>query len=470
MNRTYIRRVILTLVAGAILVCQQAYGQKFVRLVQGEYIDFSGTVEDSLLVRIPFPHAVSNLQNYPKVNIAAIELMQMLEDPDIELDRVYVCGSTSPEGLWGENVTLSQARTDNVARYIQYALDIPEHKIIKKSIVEDWDRLADMIEESEDLPYKYEALNIIRTKDWGERKTALRKLGGGKVWKILEKDYFPELRSVRFGIFCKMKPQPEKPKVDTVYVRDTIYIYKELIREAPKVIVKEQPEIRQTRPRTEKSPAKEKKVKEAKNSERASEKADVQAEEDGDSWKIGIKTNLLTDALVIPDLALELQLFKHISFNIEGWYTPYNIFAPAKDTNFSGFRPQFRYWFGRNSLMRHGNYVAIDGSLMWYTLKWRDGLLYQNGKEGLYDKRSSNMTPAWSAGVSYGYCFGLGRKKAWGIELELGIGYQRYTQNVGRFNDYSQKWEIYDYQEKQQFGITHANISLTYRFSIKKNS
>lgn len=461
MNRTDIRRVILTLVAGALLVCQQAYGQKFVRLVNDGYIDYSGTVEDSLLVRIPFPHAVSNLQNYPKINIAAIELMQMLEDPDIELDRVYVCGSTSPEGLWGENVTLGQARADNVARYIQYALDIPEYKIIKKSLVEDWDRLADMIEESEDLPYKYEALHIIRTMDWGERKTALRKLGGGKVWKILEKDYFPELRSVRFGIFCKIKPQPTKPRIDTVYVRDTVYIYKEVIREVPEAVVKEQPEVKQTKPVKP-----EEKVRKQKKSVRK----DTATVDDGNSWKIGIKTNVLTDAIVIPDLALELQLFKHISFNIEGWYTPYNIFAPAKDTNFSGFRPQFRYWFGRNSLMRHGNYVAIDGSLMWYTLKWRDGLLYQNGKEGLYDKRSSNMTPAWSAGVSYGYCFGLGKKKAWGIELELGIGYQRYTQNVGRFNDYSQKWEIYDYQEKQQFGITHANISLTYRFSIKKNS
>lgn len=463
MNRTDIRRVILTLVAGALLVCQQAYGQKFVRLVNDRDIDYSGTVEDSLLVRIPFPHAVSNLQNYPKINIAAIELMQMLEDPDIELDRVYVCGSTSPEGLWGENVTLSQARTDNVARYIQYALDIPEYKIIKKSLVEDWDRLADMIEESEDLPYKYEALHIIRTKDWGERKTALRKLGGGKVWKILEKDYFPELRSVRFGIFCKIKPQPEKPKIDTVYIRDTIYI-REVVKEP--VVYQQQTQTKNEPVLTE--------VPVATKSKRTRQAKSNAPSTDGNGyrpgWNIGIKTNLLSDAMVIPDLGVEFQLGRHLSLNLEGWFTPFNIFVPQdKTTNVYGFRPQFRIWFGKET-MRRGSYLALDGACMWYTMQWRDGLLYQNGKEGLYDKDAGNSAPVWSAGFSYGYSLGLGKKAAWGIEFDLGLGYEKSSQNIGCFNEVSGKWEIYDFQSKQRVGITHANINLTYRFAIRKKN
>ena len=360
--------------------------------------------------------------------------MKVLEDPNIEISRIYVCGSTSPVGLWGDNVKLSQARTDNVAKYLQYSLDIPENKIIKESKIEDWDRLARMVEES-DLPHKYEVLDIINNKTWGERKTALRRLAGGSVWKILERDFFPELRSVRFGIFCRYKQQPVATVIDTVYIRDTIYIKDRKSRET---------------------------------ATKSSESQHIAVGENDDVWKIGIKTNMLNDALVIPNLGVELQVLDHVSFNLEGWYTPYNMLAPSKDTNFSGFRPQFRYWFGRNSLMRHGNYVAIDGALIWYTLKWRDGLLYQNGKENHLDKKSSNSTPAWSAGISYGYCFGLGKTKAWGIELELGIGYQRFTHNVGKFNEDTLRWEIYDYQEKQQFGITHANVSLTYRFSIKK--
>lgn len=446
------------------LTCQIAAGQSVVKIVPDSEILSGEAFCDSLLTRVAFPHAVSNLPNYPKINIAAIELMKVLEDPNIEVSRIYVCGSTSPVGLWGDNVKLSQARTDNVANYLQYALDIPENKIIKESKVEDWDRLADMVEAS-DIPHKYEVLDIIHNKTWGERKTALRRLAGGSVWKTLEKDFFPELRSVRFGIFCRYKQTPVVTVIDTVYVRDTIYV-KEYIREEPQVIYKNQPVAKQTKPRASKTSES---VKKAPKTRKTPAKASAQlASEDTDAWKIGIKTNLLMDAFVIPNIAVEMKVLDHISFNVEGWYTPYNVFAPAKDTNFSGFRPQFRYWFGNNSLMRNGNYVAIDGSLMWYTLKWRDGLLYQNGKENMFDRRSSNSAPAWSAGVSYGYCFGLGRKQAWGIEVELGIGYQRYTQNVGMYNEDTLRWEIYDYQERQQFGITHANVSLTYRFSIRK--
>ena len=148
------------LALGTGMMCQTAAGQGFVKIVPDSDILSGEAFCDSLLTRVAFPHAVSNLSNYPKINIAAIELMKVLEDPNIEISRIYVCGSTSPVGLWGDNVKLSQARTDNVAKYLQYSLDIPENKIIKESKIEDWDRLARMVEES-DLPHKYEVLDII---------------------------------------------------------------------------------------------------------------------------------------------------------------------------------------------------------------------------------------------------------------------------------------------------------------------
>ena len=114
-----------------------------------------------------------------------------------------------------------------------------------------------------------------------------------------------------------------------------------------------------------------------------------------------------------------------------------------------------------------GAFVAIDGGATWYTLQWKDGLLYQNGKEGEYSSDAGNKAPAWKVGVSAGYSLGLGKKKAWGIEFETGVGYIHYDQNIGRFNEVSQKWEISDFQSKQHFGFTHACINLTYRFSTK---
>lgn len=443
----------LILLAAGILTCHLASGQNYVKLVQEEDLISGEAYCDSLLTRISFPHAVSSLPNYPKANIAAIELMQMLQEPDIELLEVYVCGSTSPAGLWGDNVKLSQARTNNVANYLQYALDIPEEKIHKSSIVEDWDRLYDMIAVS-NIPYKYEALEIIRTKDWGERKTALRKVGNGRLWKILETEFFPELRSVRFGIFCRVKPSAIMPKIETIIIRDTVYIKETLIEEPQPEPVASTPEVVETAPVASEPVVAEVSMTDSKTAKR-------------NPWHFGIKTNLVSDAMAVPSFGIEFQMGRHISLNIMGKYSPFNIFVKNDNTaNVYGISPQLRYWFS-NNIMAKGAFVAIDGGATWYTLQWKDGLLYQNGKEGEYSSDAGNKAPAWKVGVSAGYSLGLGKKKAWGIEFETGVGYIHYNQNVGRFNEVSQKWEISDFQSKQHFGFTHACINLTYRFSTK---
>ena len=426
------------------LMCQVAAGQNFVKVVQDSEILSGEAFCDSLLTRVEFPHAVSRLFNYPKINVAVLEAMQLLEDPNIEISRVYVCAGTSPAGLWGDNIKLAQARADNVARYIQTALDLPESKIIKESLIEDWDRLEAMVEAS-DMPHKAEVIEIINTKTWGDRKTALRTLAGGSVWRTLEKDFFPELRSARFGIFCRIKKPSIVTVVDTVYIRDTIYI-KEYVREEPRVVSREPVKVEKTTP--------EKKV--------VAGKAPA-----GNPWHFGIKTNLVSDALAVPSFGIEFQMGRHISLNIMGKYSPFNIFVKDdNNTNIYGIYPQLRYWFS-NNIMTKGAFVAIDGGATWYTLQWKDGLLYQNGKEGEYSSDAGNKAPAWKVGVSAGYSLGLGKKKAWGIEFETGVGYIHYDQNIGRFNEVSQKWEISDFQSKQHFGFTHACINLTYRFSTK---
>ena len=432
------------LALGTGMMCQTAAGQGFVKIVPDSDILSGEAFCDSLLTRVAFPHAVSNLSNYPKINVAVLEAMQLLEDPNIEISRVYVCAGTSPAGLWGDNIKLAQARADNVARYIQTALDLPESKIIKESLIEDWDRLEAMVEAS-DMPHKAEVIEIINTKTWGDRKTALRTLAGGSVWRTLEKDFFPELRSARFGIFCRIKKPSIVTVVDTVYIRDTIYI-KEYVREEPRVVSREPVKVEKTTP--------EKKV--------VAGKAPA-----GNPWHFGIKTNLVSDALAVPSFGIEFQMGRHISLNIMGKYSPFNIFVKDdNNTNIYGIYPQLRYWFS-NNIMTKGAFVAIDGGATWYTLQWKDGLLYQNGKEGEYSSDAGNKAPAWKVGVSAGYSLGLGKKKAWGIEFETGVGYIHYDQNIGRFNEVSQKWEISDFQSKQHFGFTHACINLTYRFSTK---
>lgn len=461
-----------------------ASAQSYVRYVKPDDFGTKTLYADSVLTSIALPRGVSKLSNYYKFNMAAFELFQVLENPEMELMQVWVCGSASPDGLWAENVKLSQSRTDNAVEYIKSVMNIPDYMIHAESLNEDWDRLAELVQES-DLPFKYEVLYIIRTKTWGERKQALQKLDGGRVWKILEEDFFPQLRCIRFAIFCKWDPSkpylsapaaapaPKKPVVavepepvpapqpvkevpvnaDTVYVRDTVVIIKEtMVKEqtAPVAIV-------------ETPYTKEDAYDDYRR--RSLEKEKVYYDT---PWLIGLKTNLLADAIAIPMGGLEFQLGKKISLDLQGWYTKYNIFCKEDDnTNVYGFAPELRWW-ARGRAMERGSFFGVHAMTAWYTMKWRDGFLYQNGGKDQYDVNAGNIHPAWSVGLTYGYSFALDRKARWGLEFLLGVGYGSYNQNLGAWSEGDKKWYIYEHENNTHTGITRAGINLTYRFSTRR--
>lgn len=446
--------------------------QTYLRYVKPEDLGTRAVYADSVLSSIVLPKGVAKLYNYPKFNVAALELSQILNDPTKELMQVYVCGSTSPDGLWGDNVKLSEARTEAAASYLMSILDIPSYKIHKESLNEDWDRLYELVAES-DMPYKYNVMTIIRSMDWGARKKALQALDGGRAWDILERDFFPQLRCVRFAIFCKWDPTkpymaipqaeqvapaavPETPvpqsKADTVYVRDTVYYVKETVlvpqhadtaaidadaayqgyRNARRARVPRKPELWDT------------------------------------PWLIGLKTNLIADAMVIPSFGLEFQIGKKLSLDLQGWYTNYNVFCKGDpNTNVYGFTPEIRWW-SKGAAMERGSFFGVHARTAWYTMQWRDGYLYQNGAEDQYDSDAGNVAPAWSIGLTYGYSFALDRKAHWGLELVLGIGYGTYRQNLGRLNEEDNTWYIHEHQDNTHIGITRAGVNLTYRFSVRR--
>lgn len=464
----------------AVMFCllsgQIANSQSYIRYIKLEDIGTKTLYADSVLTSIMLPRGVARLVNYPKFNAAVYELSQVLQDPSKELLQVWICGSTCPDGLWGENVTLSQARTDAAAEYLTEITGIPEYKIHKESLNEDWDRLAELVAAS-DLPYKAEILYIIRTKKWGERKTALQKLDGGKVWKTLQKDFFPKLRCVRFAIYCKWDPskpylsapvETEKAVVrDTVYVRDTVFV---VHQPAPVVVIKDTVHVSapEAVPTEVVAPVAQITHEEAYKQYRNTSNAPKEKKYWDTPWLIGIKTNLLADAMAIPMAGAEFQIGNNMSLDIEGWYTGYNMFCKQDvNTNVYGFTPEVRWWV-KGRAMERGSFFGIHARAAWYTLQWTDGYLYQNGQKDTYQNEAGNNFPAWSVGLTYGYAFALDRKAHWGVELLLGLGYGNYSHNRGLWNEAEQKWTIHDHQNNTHIGITRAGINLTYRFSVRR--
>ncbi len=462
----------------AMLLAFNASAQTYVRYVVPSDIGTKSLFSDDVLSSITLPWGVSRVDNNPAMRDAAFELMDILRDKDLKLLSVYVCGSASPDGLWQDNVNLSLARTSAAAKYLNHVTGIPMEKIYQESLNEDWDRLYELVEAS-DMKCRDEVLNIIRTLDWGARKTALQKLDGGKVWRVLLDDFFPQLRCVRIGFYCLWDPSKpymtcpskdvievpeeleceaveEKPALkstaDTVYVRDTVYYMKETVY-MPKNVYTIGGTGYEVNPYPGYGGYRVKKERPVYDT----------------PWMMGFKTNLAGDIIAVPTIGVEIQLARRLSFDFQGFYTGYNVFnVKDKNTNVYGFSPELRFW-PQGGTMRKGQFVGLHARCAWYTLEWKDGLLYQNGPEDMWEgnyHNAGNGTPAWSAGFTYGYSAGFGKKGHWGIEFLVGIGYANYRQNTAAFNNGI--WQLVEHQDKHHFGITRAGINLTYRFSTRR--
>ena len=185
-------------------------------------------------------------------------------------------------------------------------------------------------------------------------------------------------------------------------------------------------------------------------------------------WMFGVKTNLLFDAaLALPYGGLEIQIARHMSLDLSGWFGSWNIYYPNEQTRIYGFSPEIRWWFG-DKVMREGHFIGIQGNTAWYTLEWKnkDGInkLYQNGTPSLGD--IGNKNPAWSCGLTYGYSLGLGRNDLWGLEFFLGLGYSSYQQKV--ISLAPESIGKYIHEKNTYVGITKIGVNLTYRFSLRR--
>lgn len=184
-------------------------------------------------------------------------------------------------------------------------------------------------------------------------------------------------------------------------------------------------------------------------------------------WMFGVKTNLISDLIAIPYAGFEVQLYDNLSFDLNGWWSKWNIFYPNPQTKIYGAAPEVRWWFGEE-MMNRGHFVGLHGMVAWYTLEWKDKdgttVIYQNGLNDIKD--AGSKTPAWSCGVTYGYSLPLDRTGNLGIEFYVGLGYFSYKQK--RIIPDEEGWSYFEHQVHDQIGITKIGANLTYRFSLRR--
>jgi hypothetical protein len=164
-----------------------------------------------------------------------------------------------------------------------------------------------------------------------------------------------------------------------------------------------------------------------------------------------LKSNLLYDLALLPDLHVEFALGKRYSLEFGGgwaWWTSNKSHDYAERIQILGL--EGRYWLGdrEGKTPLSGHYLGLYGMAGTYEVRW-------NAKTGYLSDMS------YSAGVSYGYSMNLTHS----LNLELGL-------SVGYVGGKYETYHIYDSMQnifyrdatfsRHYFGPTGARVSLVW--------
>lgn len=146
-----------------------------------------------------------------------------------------------------------------------------------------------------------------------------------------------------------------------------------------------------------------------------SAKARTECEECDDCLpRVALKTNLLHDALLTPDLGIEAVIAKRLSLSVEGVWAWWSRDSRHRYWRIYGGWCEMRVWLGKAAEKRAltGHHLGVYGSMLTYDFEF--------GGKGW-------QSPGWTygAGVSYGYSLRVAPRL--NFDFSARLGYSRGT-------------------------------------------
>lgn len=342
-----------------------------------------------------------------------------------KISKIHIVSGCSPEGSWALNQKLSKNRATRIRGVLKSYISLPDSVIVEDSRGVNWAGLREMVVADPNMPYKDEVLDKLdnapelQKNDKGRmvevRKLRLMYLRDGKPWQYMYKNYFPHLRSFNLQIVIEWEKY-EEVKVQ-VSGGDTI-------PSSPYI-----------------------KAKSLGYFVAWPEPQELPVPEDSGNFYMAIKTNLLYDALITPNIGAEFYLGKRWSVAGNWMYAWWKSDPDSWYHRTYGGDLEFRKWFGRKSLEKplQGWHVGLYGQMVTYDFDW-------GGRGYLGDRWS------WAGGVAVGYSTPIAKRL--NLDFNLGIGYLG-----GEYKEYLPIDDCYVWQVTKQrhwFGPTKAEISLVW--------
>ena len=381
------------------------------------------------------------------LNRIADTLRSNYADSAYQLRKILVVGTASPEGPPGINRWLSEKRADVLFNHLSQYATLPDSLKSSRFIGPDWMGLLKLAKNDPLLPFREETLSLL-SQIAGEAEAGIstqsnrqgsqlgrirsqpgrirsqleriRSLRGGIPYQYMYKKYFPSLRASQLflwynRVYIPLIPSqmPEwkfvKLSVDTTITSDSIHIEPILIE-----------------------PGQPRKL-----------------------HYVALRTNMLYDALLMPNIGCEMYLGKSWSVAANWLYDWWKTDRRHWYWRAYGGDIAVRKWLGKAAEEKPltGHHIGIYAQIFTYDFAW-GGRGYMGGKPGgtIWNKMNHAM------GAEYGYSLPIARKL--NIDFSLGMGYWG-----GIYHEYKPRNHYYVWQatkERHWIGPTKLEVSLVW--------
>lgn len=171
---------------------------------------------------------------------------------------------------------------------------------------------------------------------------------------------------------------------------------------------------------------------------------------------IAVKSNLLSDALLNPNVGVEIGLAPRWTLDVTGQLNAWDLSHDRRWKHWA-LQPEARYWFCDRF---GGHFVGLHAHGGQFNIGGFDGRVNLFGTDAR--KLADTRYQGWfvGAGVAYGYAWVLGRH--WNLEGEIGLGYSYTRYDRFRCAGCGKKTETG--RSHHYVGPTKAAINLVYLF------
>lgn len=321
------------------------------------------------------------------------------------LRNIRVVGAASPEGSISINETLSVQRANSIFNYFKNRFPLSDLPTEAKFVGRDWHGLYNLVVGDPNVPYRpevLEALTPVVESDSispmmsNKMLTSLKLMRGGKPYRYMYRHLFPALRESRLYVEFE---RPE-PVVLTVEPIDTVSITE--IDTIPEVAI--EPKI---------------------------------VESDAcKPFYMGLKSNLLYDALAVPSIGAEFYVGKNWSIAGNWSYGWWDRDKSHRYWRAYGGDIAVRKWLGSAAEKKPltGHHLGLYAGVFTYDFEL-GGTGYMGGRPGhsLWDRCM------FTAGIEYGYSLPIARRL--NLDFTIGLGY--VTGKVVKYHP-SNKFYVWD--------------------------